>query len=137
MGFFSNLFTSQATGPIEAVGNVLDGLFTSDEEKLDKQIIMQRLAQQPSLAQIELNKIEAQHRSIFVAGWRPFIGWVCGIALFYNFVVRDIIAWILTQSGSHFSPPPELAMEHLMTVLLALLGLGGLRTVEKVKGRAK
>jgi len=137
MSWFSSLFSSQAAAPIEAVGNVLDGLFTSDEEKLDKQIIMQRLAQKPSLAQIELNKIEAQHRSIFVAGWRPFIGWVCGIALFYNFVIRDIIAWFLAQSGSHYSPPPELAMEHLMTVLLALLGLGGLRTAEKLKGKAK
>lgn len=137
MGWFSSLFSSQATGPIEAVGNVLDGLFTSDEEKLDKQIIMQRLAQQPSLAQIELNKIEAQHRSIFVAGWRPFIGWVCGIALFYNFVVRDVMAWAIAQSGSHFAPPPELAMGHLMTVLLSLLGLGGLRTVEKMNGKTK
>jgi len=137
MGWFSSLFASEATKPIEAVGNVLDGLFTSDEERLDKQIIMERLAQQPSLAQIELNKIEAAHRSLFVAGWRPACGWVCAIALFYNFVIRDIMAWVITNSDSQISMPPELAMEHLMTVMLSLLGLGGLRTVEKMKGKAK
>lgn len=137
MSFWGKLFGSTAAQPIEAIGNVLDGLFTSDEEKLDKQIILQRLAQQPNLAQVELNKIEAQHRSIFVAGWRPFIGWVCGIALFYNFVVRDVVAWIITASGANLSMPPELAMEHLMTILMALLGLGGYRTVEKLQGRSK
>jgi hypothetical protein len=82
--------------------------------------------------QNEVNKMEAQHRSIFVAGWRPFIGWICGIALLYNFVLRDIIAWY-----SPMSAPPALQMEHLMTVLLGMLGLGGLRTYEKLKDRTK
>ena len=62
--------------PIEAIGNVLDKLFTSDDEKLSRQEALARLAQQPAMAQIEINKIEAAHRSVFVAGWRPFIGWV-------------------------------------------------------------
>ena len=119
-------------------GNVLDKLFTSDGEKLDKEAILTRLAQQPNLAQIEVNKIEAQHRTIFVAGWRPFIGWVCGVALAYVFILRDLLAWGLTmyQVGDVVAPP-TLAIEDLMTVLLALLGLGGLRTVEKLNGRVK
>ncbi len=88
MSWFGELFSSSAAAPIEAVGNVLDGLFTSDEEKLDKQIIMARLAQQPSLAQIELNKVEAAHRSLFVAGWRPFIGvlLLAGFAALHYFI---------------------------------------------------
>jgi len=45
--------------------------------------------------QSEINKVEAQHRTIFVAGWRPFIGWVCGVALAYNFVLRDLLIWFL------------------------------------------
>jgi len=137
MSWISDIFSSTATQPINAVGNILDNLFTSDEEELNIEIIKQRLALKPQLAQIELNKIEAQHRSIFVAGWRPFIGWVCGIALLYSFIIRDILAWYLSQSGSNYAPPPELAMEHLMTVLMALLGLGGYRTLEKIKGKAK
>ena len=124
-------------GPIEAVGNVLDKLFTSKDEKLSKEQAMMRLLQQPSIAQVEINKIEAQHRSRFVAGWRPFIGWVCGLALFYNFVIRDILAWILSVNSPERTPPAELAIEHLRTVLMGMLELGTLRTYEKIKGKAK
>ena len=124
-------------GPIEAIGNVLDKLFTSKDEKLSKEEAMMRLLQQPSIAQTEINKVEAQHRSRFVAGWRPFIGWVCGVALLYNFIVRDIIAWVLSINSPDMTPPPELAMEHLLTVLMGMLGLGTLRTYEKIKGKAK
>jgi hypothetical protein len=82
--------------------------------------------------QNEVNKIEAQHRSIFVAGWRPFIGWVCGLALLYNFIIRDLVAWV-----SPNIMPPALQMEHLLTVLMGMLGLGGLRTYEKLKDKSK
>ena len=82
--------------------------------------------------QNEVNKIEAQHRSIFVAGWRPFIGWVCGVALLYNFILRDIIAWVFPEQI-----PPALQMDHLITILLGMLGLGGLRTYEKLKDKTK
>lgn len=137
MSWFTNIFSSAATQPIDAIGNVLDELFTSDDEKLDKSIIMQRLALEPGKLQVELNKIEAQHRSVFVSGWRPFIGWVCGVALLYNFIVRDIIAWVIRSSGSAIEMPPELAMTHLITILMGMLGLGGLRTVEKLQGKTK
>lgn len=82
--------------------------------------------------QNEVNKIEAQHRSIFVAGWRPFIGWVCGLALLYNFILRDIIAWVIPDQI-----PPALQMDQLITILLGMLGLGGLRTYEKLKDKSK
>jgi len=131
------LLGGAAAEPIEAVGKVLDGLFTSDEERLDRQALLARLAQQPALAQIELNKVEAAHRSIFVAGWRPFIGWVCGAALAYNFVVRDLVAWVLLNSGAHASLPPALQMEQLLTIVLSLLGLAGMRSLEKGAGKAK
>jgi hypothetical protein len=129
--------------PVEAVGNVLDKLFTSKDEKLSHEEIRMRLMMKPDIAQVELNKVEAQHRSIFVAGWRPFIGWVCGYALLYNFIVRDIAAWIITliypliEGVPQVEAPPELAMTHLMTVLMGMLGLGGMRTYEKLKGVAK
>ena len=83
--------------------------------------------------QTKINEIEAQHRTVFVAGWRPFIGWVCGVALAYNFVIRDLFIWALKPE----IVPPALQMEHLMTVLLGMLGLGGLRTYEKVKDKVK
>lgn len=83
--------------------------------------------------QTKINEIEAGHRTVFVAGWRPFIGWVCGVALAYNFVVRDLFIWITKTTDA----PPALQMEHLMTVLLGMLGLGGLRTFEKIKDKVK
>ena len=133
-----SFLTKQAdalTDPIEAVGNVLDALFTSDKERLDKKAVLARIAQQPSLVQSEINKIEAAHKSVFVAGWRPFIGWVCGLALFYNFIARDLMVWALALTGGDV--PPPLHLDVLTTILYALLGLGGMRTFEKLQGRAK
>ncbi len=82
--------------------------------------------------QSEINKVEAQHRTIFVAGWRPFIGRVCGVALAYNFVLRDLLIWFVGPE----QVPPALQMEHLMTVLIGMLGLGGMRTFEKFKDKS-
>jgi len=82
--------------------------------------------------QSEINKMEAQHRSVFVAGWRPFIGWICGVALLYNFIIRDVIAW-----ASPNIMPPAIQMDQLITILLGMLGLGGLRTFEKIKDKTK
>ena len=83
--------------------------------------------------QTKINAVEAQHRTLFVAGWRPFIGWICGVALAYNFVIRDLFIWVTQTTEA----PPALQMDHLMTVLLGMLGLGGLRTYEKIKGKDK
>ncbi len=83
--------------------------------------------------QTKINAVEAQHRTLFVAGWRPFIGWICGVALAYNFVIRDLFIWITQTTEA----PPALQMDHLMTVLLGMLGLGGLRTYEKIKDKVK
>lgn len=131
MNWLTSLFSSSAAQPIEAVGNVLDKLFTSDEEKLDKQILMQRLVQRPAEVQAEINKIEAQHKSIFVAGWRPFIGYVCGLGLANVFLVNPWIEWYLDRPG------PTIPTDVLGEIVFALLGLGALRTVEKLGGKAK
>jgi len=132
-----SFLTKPVAEPIEALGNVLDALFTSDKERLDKKAVLARIALQPSLVQTEINKLEAAHKSLFVAGWRPFIGWVCGIALAYNFVLRDLMVWGLALTYAETPPPPPLHLEVLTTILYALLGLGGMRTFEKLQGRAK
>jgi hypothetical protein len=129
--FFANLVGGSAAKPIEAVGNVLDKLFTSDEEKLDKKIILERLRQHPAELQVELNKIEAQHRTIFVAGWRPFIGWVCGIGLGFVIIVNPLLGWLTTRAV------PQVPEKLIFDLIIALLGLGTLRTYEKVKGKSK
>ena len=94
-------------------------------------------AHESAMAQVEVNKAEAQHRSIFVAGWRPFIGWTCGVALAYHFVVAPLILFGAGWAGAEIPELPEFDMESLMTVLLGMLGLGGMRTFEKAKGLTK
>ena len=87
-----------------------------------------------ALAQIEVNKIEAQSPSFFKSSWRPFIGWVCGIAFAYHFVLRPFLIFGLTVYGIQIPSLPVFDMSTLMTVLGGLLGLGTLRTYEKSKG---
>ena len=86
----NKIFGSIAGGGIvsaaEGVANIIDQFVETDDEKRAAELIKAKLMMQPSLAQVELNKIEAGHRSIFVAGWRPFIGWVCGFALLWHFI---------------------------------------------------
>lgn len=125
-----------ADAPIKAIGNALDGLFTSDEERKQCEALLMKLRQHPGELQVELNKIEAQHRSIFVAGWRPFIGWICGCALAWHFILYDLLMWISSVRG-WLSPPELVGTSELISVVFALLGLGGLRTFEKVKGKTK
>lgn len=131
MGILDKLIGGSIAEPVEAVGNVLDKLFTSDGERLDKAAVMERLRQQPAMAQVEINKLEAQHRSIFVAGWRPFIGWVCGIGLANAFLVTPLLDAFLPEYS--FELPTDVMAE----LVIALLGLGALRTFEKVTGKAK
>lgn len=122
----------------EGVANIIDRFVETDEEKQAAEIIKARLMMKPSLAQVELNKIEAGHRSIFVAGWRPFIGWVCGFALLWHFILFDLLTWVTINFFPHVTALPELTgTETLVTVLLSLLGLGAMRTAEKFGGKAK
>jgi len=94
-------------------------------------------AQQALLAQLEINKAEAASGSVFKGGWRPFVGWVCGIALLYHFILSPLIIFGVTLTGVDIPPIPEFDMGSLMTVLMGMLGLGGLRTYEKQKGITK
>lgn len=88
------------------------------------------------LAQLDINKTEAAHRSVFVSGWRPFIGWSCGAAMALNFLIFPLASFVLAQTG-HLVELPNLDMTQMMPVLMGMLGLGGLRTVEKIKQVSK
>ena len=96
-----------------------------------------KMAHDERLAQISVNKEEASSGSIFKGGWRPFIGWVCGIAFFYHFVCQPIIVFVLTIFGVSIVNLPEFEMNTLLTVLGGMLGIGGLGSYEKSKGLTK
>ena len=91
-------------------------------------------AQQALMGQLEINKAEAASGSLFKGGWRPFIGWVCGVAFAYHFVLQPILVFVLTASGVDLPELPEFDMSTLLTVLGGMLGIGGLRSYEKTKG---
>ena len=130
MGVLSKILGGSVAEPIEAVGNVVTKIFGDKGEKLDHAEIMARIAQQPSMVQAEINKVEAAHRSIFVAGWRPFIGWVCGVGLMYAFLIGPVL-------DRFVGPGPAFPMDQIMKLVLAMLGLGAYRTIEKLQGRSK
>jgi hypothetical protein len=86
--------------------------------------------------QLDVNKAEASNPNLFVSGWRPYIGWVCGSALTYHYIVRPLLPWLCKVMGVDAGEIPPLDMGDLITLLLGMLGLGGLRTFEKTKGVA-
>ena len=99
--------------------------------------LAEKQAHEAAIAQVEVNKQEAQHRSIFVAGWRPFTGWVTAFALAYHFCLMPLILFATAVAGVEIPELPEFDMETLTTILLGMLGLGGLRSFEKFKGITK
>ena len=113
---------SALIGPVSAI---LDKVIPDKDlrEKLSHEIAT--MADKQMSAQIEVNKVEAAHRSLFVAGWRPAIGWICGLALLYSTIVSPILGIWFTV--------PAVDTSLLTTVLMGMLGLGTLRTVEKIQ----
>ena len=121
-------------GIIESVGKVAGDLITTDKEREDLAIRNRELDQATDARQVEVNKVEAASTNMFVAGWRPFAGWVCGAGLAYTFIVRPLLPWVVALFGFTVPELPAIDGDALMTLLLGMLGLGGLRTVEKVRG---
>ena len=99
--------------------------------------LAEKQAHEIAKGQIQINAEEAKSRNIFIAGWRPFVGWTCAVALAYHFVLNPIILFITAWTGAVIPELPQFDMDSLMTVLLGMLGLGGLRTYEKKAGITK
>ena len=132
---------SLLTTLIEPATKLLDKVIEDKDQKAklahELATMADRLAHEQQLAQIAVNKEEAASGSIFKGGWRPFIGWVCGIAFFYHFVLNPIILFVIAIIGIEIPTLPEFQMNTLLTVLGGMLGIGGLRTYEKQKGLTK
>ena len=126
---------------IGPVTGLLDKFIPDADEKarLAHEIatMSERHAQELAKGQIEINKAEAAHKSMFVSGWRPFVGWSCGLALAWHFIGQRIAVFAIAVIGVEPPPLPVFEMESLLTVLLGMLGLGGLRTFEKTKAVAR
>jgi phenylpyruvate tautomerase PptA (4-oxalocrotonate tautomerase family) len=120
----------------------LIGKFVEDKDQKNKlaheiATMAERHAQELAKGQLAINAEEAKSRNIFVAGWRPFVGWTCGIALFAHFILFPSVDVITAYLGYETPTYPAFDMDTLMTVLLGMLGLGGMRSFEKYKKLTK
>ena len=126
-------------GPLFEVGKTLIDRFLPDPEaKRQAEAEFLAMAMQGELkqviAQLEINAREAAHPSIWVAGWRPAVGWVGALGLFYATIGQPVLSWASATQG--WPAPPEVNSDLLWVVLSGMLGIGGLRTYEKSKGVA-
>ncbi len=123
---------------IGPVAGLLDKFVEDKDQKAqlahDIATMAERHMHEANMGQIEINKAEAQHRSMFVAGWRPFLGWGLSFAMIWHLLREPRTVVGFAYAGVPAPELPVFDMNSLMTVLLGMLGLGGLRTVEKVKG---
>lgn len=120
---------------LDIIGTLIDKVSDNvDRFTLDKQEKAELIAE-INKAQLEVNKVEAGHTSRFVSGWRPFTGWICATALGYHYILQPLLTFILYSFG-HAIELPVFDMTTLTTVLLGMLGLGGMRSFEKVKRSA-
>jgi hypothetical protein len=127
-------------GPILDIGKTLLDRFVPDpEKKREAEMELVRMAAdgelKQTIAQLEINAREAAHPSIWVAGWRPYFGWVGGTAFAYVGIIKPLLTWVASIKG--WPLPPDIDTDFLWVVVSGLLGIGGLRTVEKFKGVTK
>ena len=123
-------------GPLMELGKgIIDRLFPDPAQKAAAELELLKMTQdgelKTMLAQLEINAREAQHHSIFVAGWRPFFGWAGGVGFVYATIGQPLLTWWATAKG--YPSPPTVNIDLLWTVVTGMLGISGLRTFEKVK----
>ena len=125
---------------IAPVSGLLDKFIEDKDQKAalahEISTMAERHAQELAMSQIAVNQEEAKSGSLFIGGWRPFVGWTCGIALMYHFILQPCILFFATIFGAELPPLPSFDMGSLMTVLMGMLGLGGLRSYEKTMAQS-
>lgn len=132
-----------ALDPVSALldigGKVIDRIWPDPVQAATAKLELIKLQQSGELAamagQLEINKVEAANASIWVAGWRPFIGWVCGTACAWNWIGLKIALFVSAYLGHELKLAPA-DLGEMMPVLMGMLGIGGLRTIEKINGVA-
>jgi hypothetical protein len=131
---------------IPIVGTLLEKFIPDPNQAAEAKLRMLELAQKGELevlaaevqlatGQMDINREEAKQGN-FRGGWRPSVGWVCVAGLFYQFLVQPIFPWVMAVAGYSVPPLPAIDNETLMTLLIGMLGLGGFRTFERIKGKS-
>ena len=145
MNPFVQILTGLFGGANNPISTLIDRLVpdkaAAEKAKLELQEKVMEWAAQQDVSQIQVNQEEAKSSSVFVAGWRPAIGWICGAALGWTYVAQPLLGWIVTTvcTLKHIAVPvlPTLDLGELMPLLMGMLGLAGMRSFEKVQGVAR
>lgn len=131
-------------GLMNLLPNILAIVDKSLPDKAQAELAKQRIefellaaVNEVNKSQAETNKVEAAHRSLWVAGWRPAIGWCAALGVFWAFIGQPLAAWVATVNGIPPTSLPQFPMDQLLELTMAMLGLAGLRTFEKMKGVTK
>jgi len=139
--FFGGGAAKAVTGTVEGIANVFDKFIETEDEKTAAKLLLAKMAQRPAELQVEINKLEAVHRSTFVSGWRPFIGWILGTSLAFYYIPQFAMAsilWVrLCWNAQTLIAYPITEIHGLTELVFAMLGMAGLRTVEKFGGVSK
>tara|TARA_Y100001963_G_scaffold97759_1_gene134523 strand:- start:9012 stop:9443 length:432 start_codon:yes stop_codon:yes gene_type:complete len=127
------------SGTIKAVGNIVDELYTSDEERAQAKLAIKKVEAELKKRQMDINLADAQSKAGGISGmiqriWRPLIGFSCALAIFWEYVLKQFLMFLIATFNWETKPLPELDMGTLMPLVMALLGMGALRTYEKQKG---
>lgn len=123
------------TAALDIGGKLIDRLWPNPEQRDQAKLALLQMQQSGELAQIAVNQEEARNPSVFVSGWRPFIGWVCGSACAWNWLGLPIAKAAFLIGGVTLDLKPA-DLSEMWPVLLGMLGLGGLRTLERLNGKA-
>ncbi len=115
---------------VRDIGDAIDKNIVNDEERMDAHRKWDEL-------QTQVNLEEARHRSVFIAGWRPFLGWSFSIGISLHVVIMPMVQWVLLVCGVEKIPLPEFPLEIMLELIFGMLGMAGLRTYEKFKGLTK
>ena len=132
---------------IPLLGTVIDKAIPDPQAAADAKLKVMEMTQKGELAvldadlkialgQMEINKVEAASAGIYKGGWRPAAGWVCVFGLFYTFLLKPLLPWVVALTGADVPPLPPIDTMELIALLGGMLGLGGFRTFERIKGRA-
>ena len=132
LGFITKMLGGGVVNAAGGIADIIDKFVETDEEKAAAKIILMKTTQEPDKWQALTNQIEAKHRSMFVAGWRPAVGWICVLALFWGWILAPTLVFFYPNSSM-----PAIEIGQAISLVMALLGMGALRSYEKKEGLTK
>lgn len=129
--------TAIITGVLSLVDRIFPDKTAAQKAAFEAAMAEMMAEKELALKQIEVNVAEAQSSNLFVAGWRPCLGWVCALIFAWTYLLRPLVEFLAASAGHPVPHLPALDLGEIMPVLLGMLGVGTLRTVEKIKGVAR